>query len=286
MGTCWNCNTELSLEKDQTNCDSCGEIIFYRCNSCKEGFTVEDKKSKKKLQECKLCGFFKCPHCDICYWDCKKFKWEIEILKILRPEVTQGNCPNVLTKVKEIVNYFESEKISVDRKSCPERNVPITYAKTKIKNLLAKFEGFRVKDEEDREAFLKRMDEITDRFVGSELTVSSEREKGSYGQEYRDAFNLSVCLGRFEIVRKKKQDSEEEYDVFVRCEKEPCKFLAQEDLVINECKNCKKRFLKGIKYCDVCQPYKKGKEVGKLRKLKERLNNNDTCQMYRGYFKK
>lgn len=284
MGTCWNCNTELTLQENQTNCDNCGEILYYKCNNCKKEFEIVDKESKEKLEECKLCGFFKCPYCKVCSWNCKKYNWEREILKILRPEITQGNCPTILEKVKKIVDYLENEKISIYRKSCPERNVPITYAKNRIKSLLAKFEGFRVKDDEDRKAFLKRFDKITEKEIGTILTVNQSKEKGSYGQEYRDAFNLAVCLGKFEIIRKKKINSEEEYDVFKRCEKSPCKFLAREDLIINYCETCKKVFPRRVEYCDVCPPYKKGKEKGQLRKLKERLNNKDTCQMYRGDF--
>lgn len=36
--------------------------------------------------------------------------------------------------------------------------------------------------------------------------------------------------------------------------------------------------------CNICPPYKKGKERGQFRKLKERMNDKDTCQMYRGDF--
>jgi hypothetical protein len=284
MGTCWNCNTQISLEQDQTNCDNCGEIIFYHCNNCSEKFEVLDKESKKKLEGCKLCGYFKCPHCSICSWSCKRFEWEREILKILRPEITQAIFPNLPTKIREVVKYLESEKISIDRKDCPERSVPISYAKSRIKSLLAKFEGFRVKDDGDRDAFIKRMNELETLEIGEETTVSTTREKGSYGQEYRDAFNLLVCLGKFEIRVRKKKDSEEEYNVFVRCEREPCKYLARDDLVITYCETCKKTFPKGTEYCDTCPPYKKGKESGQKRKLKERLNNKDTCQMYRGSF--
>ena len=59
MGTCWSCVTELSLQDGQTTCDNCGEIVYYKCNNCKEEFKVEDKESKKRLKECKLCE--KCP---------------------------------------------------------------------------------------------------------------------------------------------------------------------------------------------------------------------------------
>lgn len=125
MGTCWNCNTQVSLGKDQTKCDNCHEILFYRCNDCKE---------------------------------------------------------------------------------------------------------------------------------------------------------------KFEIQKIKKKDSEEEYEVFVRCEKTPCKYLARDDLVITYCEKCKSIFPKETQNCNKCNPYSKGKNNGQLRKLKERLNNKDVCQVYRGSF--
>lgn len=284
MGTCWNCDTKLTLQEGQTKCDNCNEIIYYHCNNCSKKFYVEDKESKKKLEECKLCGYFKCPNCGVCFWNCKRYNWEKEILKILRPEVTQVIVPNLAEKIREIVKYLEGEKISIDRMNCPERKVPISYAKNRIKSLLLKVEGFRVKDESDKEAFIKRMNEVLDNPEGTEFTVSSTRERGSYGQEYRDAFNLLVCLGKFGIQRRKKKDLEEEYDVFVRCNKDPCKFLAKENLVINYCETCKKQFPRGTIYCDTCPPYTKGKAAGQKRKLKERSNNKDTCQVYRGEF--
>lgn len=285
MGTCWNCNTQLSLDKEQTKCDNCGEILFYNCNNCGKEFEVEDKKSKEKLRECKLCGYFYCPSWGVCSYTCKRFLWQKEILKILRQEIPINDYPKLPELANQIVRFLEGEKIGLERKSCPERNVPITYAKNRIKSLLAKFEGFRIKNQKDREAFLKRFDEITEKPLGIKLTVSESREEGSYGQEYRDAFNLAVCLGKFEIRRVKQKDKDKEYDVFIRCEKQPCKYLAREDLVITECPKCKKKFKRGTLVCDTCPPYEKGKDIGKQRKLKERLNNKDTCQVYRGSFK-
>ena len=258
MGTCWNCNTELTLGDERTKCDSCGSIIYYKCNSCKEEFEVEDEKTKKKLKICKLCGYFICPNCKVCSWSCPRYEWEKEILKILRPEITQGSVPNLLDKIREIVNYFEKEKGGQERRVCPERGVLISYAKSRIKSLLAKAEGFKVKDEVDRDAFIKRLDEVTEKEIGTELKISDVREDGSYGQEYRDAFNLLVCLGKLEIVKKSFEKDGEiiEYDSYVRCEKGTCHLLSKEDLIINECKNLKhrgsKRFPLEVTHCSTC----------------------------------
>lgn len=288
MGTCWSCNTELTLGEDRTTCDVCGEILFYHCNNCAEKFEVGNKNDKSKLKICKLCGYFKCPNCSVCYSGCKKFNWEREILKILRPEVTQGNCENILKKVREIVKYFEEEKISIDRKNCPERKVPISYAKTKIKSLLAKVDGFRVKNEADKDAFVKRIEEITDLPIDSELTINKVRKEGSYGQEYLDAFNLLVCMGKLEIKERKflKGKQEIKYKCFVRCEKESCFNLDVDGLIITYCESCRTRYPRGTIYCSKCKPYSKGKQIGEQRKLKERLSDKDSCQLYRGLFNK
>lgn len=290
MGTCYNCNTEITLGEDRTNCDVCGTTLFYHCNNCSEKFEVKDKKTKKKLKECKLCGYFKCPHCSICSWSCQKYGWEKEILKILRPEVTQGSCPNVLNKIRRIVEYIGEERGGQERRICKERGVLISYAKNRIKSLLAKVEGFRVKNENDREAFIKRLDEITTKPIGTELKISEVREAGSYGQEYRDAFNLLVCLGKLRIIKREFKDKDKiiMYEVYIRENNKSCKLLSKEDLIINECTNSKhvgnKRFQKDLIYCPTCKPYSKGESKGQKRKLKKRLNDKDVCQMYRGNF--
>ena len=290
MGSCWNCNTEITLGEERTKCDVCENIIFYRCNNCKEEFEVLDKETKKKLRECKICGYFICPNCKVCSWNCNKYEWEKEILKILRPEITQGNHPTLLDKVREIREYFEYEKGGQERRICPERKVLISYAKNRIKSLLAKSEGFRVKDGEDKDAFIKRIEEITAKELGTELKISEVREDGSYGQEYRDAFNLLVCLGKLKIVKKsfEKEDKTIEYDSYIRCEKEHCNLLSTDDLIINECVNKEhmgnRRFPLDVNYCPTCKTYQKGKEKGQLRRLKRRLNDKDTCQLYRGSF--
>jgi|TARA_Y100000310_G_scaffold152812_2_gene152265 hypothetical protein len=290
MGTCWNCNTQISLGEERTKCDKCGQILFYHCNNCTKEFKIEDRKTKKKLKECKLCGYFNCPNCNICYHKCQKYDWEKEILKILKPEITQGNIPNLLPKVKRIIAYMEDEKSGQERKVCSERGVLVSYAKNRIKGLLAKVEGFNIKNENDRDAFIKRLDEITEKEIGTELRISEVREAGNYGQEYRDAFSLLICLGKLKIDRRKfiKDGKEIKDDVYIRCELQPCRLLSQEDLIINTCQNPKhkgnKRFLLDLEHCPSCKPHPKGKNVGEQWKLKERLNDKDTCQMYRGDF--
>lgn len=285
-GGCWNCSKQFKLEEKETHCDNCGILTRWWCNGCKKPFDVEDKDTKEKLKECKLCGYFICPHCETCLSTCEKWEWQKEILNILKKDIPIGKYPSLPKRAKEITELVINKKISIERKICPERGVPISYAHGKIKSLLAKFEGFRVKNELDKEAFLKRIDEITNIEIGKGVTVTSARENGTYGQEYRDAFNLAVCLGQFKIEKRTREKSGNTYDIFIRCENGPCKFLARDVLIITYCEKCKKRFPKGTLVCDECIPYLKGKNKGKLRILKERLNSDDVCQCYRGLFNK
>ena len=285
IGGCWKCKTQLTLKDEEVQCDKCKTLIRWWCNSCKQPFDIVDKETNKKLLECKLCGYFNCPHCRTCLSNCDKWGWQKEILNILKRDIPIGQYPTLPERAREITELVINKKVSTDRKSCPERGVPISYAKNRIKSLMVKIDGFRVKDKEDRDAFLRRIEEITDMDIGVETTVTSTREKGSYGQEYRDAFNLMVCLGKFKIERINKKDREETYDVFVRCENGPCKFLEQDDLIITYCEKCQKHYPKEKEYCDICY-WERGENKNDMVKLKNKITNRDSCQCYRGLFNK
>jgi DNA-directed RNA polymerase subunit RPC12/RpoP len=30
MGTCWNCGRQVTLQEEQTRCDNCYSILFYK----------------------------------------------------------------------------------------------------------------------------------------------------------------------------------------------------------------------------------------------------------------
>jgi len=280
MGTCWSCNKQVSLSKEQTKCDSCGEVLFYACNSCKKEFNIE--KDSQKLQECKLCGYFFCPNCGVCSYNCKRFIWQDAIMKILAPEISFTKFPFMKSRINQIIEYIVNEKTSNKRKECIN-NIPITYAKGRIKSLMVKLDGFRVKNIRDRDAFVKRVDELTEKPLGFKTTISSIREEGSYGQEYRDAINLMVCLGKMQITWIPATEDKPEYALYERVDTEPCKYLSKEDLVINECIKCNTKYPLNILECPNCIN-KKGKNKGSHTKTKKRLNNCDTCQMYRGDF--
>lgn len=284
IGGCWKCKTQLTLKDEQVKCDKCGTLIRWWCNSCKEPFDIFNKETRKKLQECKVCGYFICPHCGVCSWNCDKFKWQKEILNILKQDIPIGQFPTLSKRVEEIVNYIELIKTSHERKTCP-RGIPISYSKGRIKNLLSKAEGFKIKNENDRQKFMQRIDEATEIQIGTEITINRIREDGNYGQEYRDALNLLVCLGKFKIKWLKNKD-EKDYCIFVREDCDKCLYLSDEDLIINECKKCKKIYKdKNKTICDDCF-WERGKNIGKNVELKKRLNSCDTCQLYRGNFRK
>lgn len=105
MGTCYNCNTQVTLQEEQTKCDKCHAVLTYHCNNCKEQFRVENKKTKKKLVECKFCGYFICPHCGVCNYNCDKYQWQDDIMRILAPELTfttKGNVPRLKKRITNI----------------------------------------------------------------------------------------------------------------------------------------------------------------------------------------
>jgi len=283
-GGCWKCGKQLKLDDEQTNCDNCSSLIKWKCNSCHEIFEIRDKELNKKLKECKICGFFICPHCGVCYWNCDKFKWQKEILNILKKTIPIGEYPSLIHRVDEIVEYVESIKTSIDRKTCI-RDVPISYSKGKIKGLAARAEGFRIKNPEDMNRFKSRIKDGTDLEIGREITVEKIREDGSYGQEYRDAFNMLVCLGKLKIKWLKNKE-DKEYCVFVREECGICKFFDNDNLIVKYCPKCKKVYNRNKLSCDNNCVWSKGKNKKEIVELKERLNNCDTCQMYRGNFKK
>jgi hypothetical protein len=283
-GGCWKCGKQLNLGDEQTNCDNCGSLIKWKCNNCNKTFEIKDKESNKKLRICKICGFFVCPHCGVCHYSCDKFKWQKEILNILKQDIPIGQFPTLIQRVDEIVEYVESIKTSIERKTCI-RDVPISYSKGKIKSLAARADGFRIKNKQDMIRFKERLKDATDLEIGTEITVEKIREDGSYGQEYRDALNMLVCLGKFKIKWLKNKE-DKEYCVFVREDCGGCEYFNIDNLVVKYCPKCKKVYSRDKLSCDNNCIWSKGKDKGELVKLKERLNNCDTCQMYRGNFKK
>lgn len=285
MGTCWNCGKQVTLNKEEVKCDSCGEILNYRCHWCKEWFSVLDETTNQKRKECKVCGFFYCPYCNVCGNNCQTKEWKDIINEILSKEITLEQKSN------KIIELIEEIKLNREQKSC-FKGVPISYAKSRIKRCIVKMKGFRVKDDEDMNKFIERYNIVMDKPIGEILSVNKSREKGSYGQEFRDVFNFAICRGKLKKLKIMKIIDGEEIELicYKRVEEGDCPYLDMKDLIIKVCENnqCKiKEFPNSQTHC--CNPrcnYKKGKNKGQPRKLKLKISTKDICQLNRGNFEK
>lgn len=288
MGICWYCLKEITLKQEDVKCDNCGKVVNYPCHNCKEWFSIYNEKIKTKIDQCAVCGFYPCPKCGYCGKDCMRDEWQTEINKILAPEITYSNTPTLQNKINKLLAYIESIKISHDKKTCP-KGVPITYAKGRIKTCIARMKGYRVRDNFDLDKFKKRVEEIGDVDLGEILTINQSREDGSYGQEYRDAFNYCICLGKLKLqeVTKIIDGEEVKFIAYRRTENGTCPHLDIKEILFKQCPKCKKIYPLNspLENCN-CYTYKKGKKVGQSPKLKIKLTNKDTCQLNRNQFVK
>jgi len=276
MGTCYNCGKEITLKDEEVKCDNCGEVVNFPCINCHEWFSIAETKL------CKTCGYYICPNCNSCDINCQKSNWQIRLKDILGSTINREQLNKILDLIEEI-------KIGKDRRCCP-KGVSISYAKSRIKSCYVRLLGYRVKSDIDLDKFLERYDKIIDVPLGRILTINQSREEGSYGQEYRDVFNLAVCRGKLKVIKKKKKigDSLIEYEVYERSEEGQCPMFETKKLIIKICTNpkCKiKEFPLSQEECCYCK-YKKGNKKGQFYPLKIKISNKDTCQLNRGKFKK
>ncbi len=280
MGSCWNCKVDVFLKEEETRCDRCGEILRYWCNNCAQPFDVENRKGKKK-PECKWCFYFNCPNCSICSQNCPKLKYKLKIQKILNGIIKIDSWDQLNNKIDKIIEYFEEIGFGKEQKNC-EFGVPKTYAKTRIKSILGRMKGHRVRNISDQKAFEERQEEILDKEIGYEFTITGVREDGSYGQEYRDVFNLCVCLGKLKHEKKiliKNGKEIGEYDSWIRIEESECPFLDTKKLIVKSCPKCKRIYERHMKDCSECTYPRGGKKhkQGESFKLIDKLSNNPTC---------
>lgn len=284
MGVCWNCGVDVFLKESEVRCDRCKEVVRYWCNSCANPFDVQDKETKKKVRGCKWCGYFICPSCNSCSPNCKKLEHAEYIKHQIAGLIALDKWDVLDKKIHIIIDYFEDIKLGKEKTTC-ELGVPKTYAKERIKNILSRMKGFKVRNTQDQIAFENKQEEILDEDEGYEFTIGNTREDGSYGQEYRDVFNLCVCLGKLEYERKYfKNDKGIEigYDSWIRIKGYVCPYLDNEELIVKYCPKCAKTFIREKEFCDECS-YKtnyKEKQKGDLKEipLKEKLSDIPTCK--------
>ncbi len=291
MGKCWKCETEITLREEETRCDACGEILRYWCNGCAEPFDVEDKNGEQQAL-CKWCEFFFCPSCNTCSPNCQKKEVFNFVYGTIFDNKTNRSAEAIIEdvrNVRKIVKYIEELKLGKERRNCIN-GVPISYAKTRIKSCICKTQGYRVKNIEDKQKFSERLQKVMEIPGGKEMTVEEFRESGSYGQEWRDILNTSICYGWLKVIYKKNKD-DEEYALFKRVEEadeEPCSYLDAKNLFVKKCKNCKRNFNIKEEHCDKCV-YKnntKYHKAGDRYELKLIISNEDVCQLPRGEFTK
>jgi len=286
MSECYYCHSEFTLKPEDIKCDNCGKKVNFLCHNCHEWFSIYDEEKKTKIKGCSICGFFVCPNCGVCGDNCQKEDWFFKI-----KETINNKKFNEDKKIQKICDYIEEIKINKDQRCC-SRGVPISYAKNRIKSCIIRMKGYRVKDDEDMNKFKERIENVLNKPIGEILTINQSREKGSYGQEFRDVFNYCLCEGILEKqkVRKIIDGEEIEFIAYRRVENGTCIHLNLKDLIIKICENpeCKiKKFPLSQTHC--CDPrcnYKTGKNKGKPRKLKLKISNKDICQLNRKFFKK
>jgi hypothetical protein len=277
MSKCYNCGTEFTLKSEETHCDKCKKKVNFPCNACSKWFSIEGIKT------CGFCGYYYCPECNTCSRDCLRYIVYAKIREII-PQITNEQ----LEKIKD---YIEDLKTNKEQKSCPN-GVPISYAKGRCKMCFVKLLGYGCKSEGDLTRFKERYEQVLDKDLGDILTINQSREDGGYGQEFRDVFNLAVCLGKLKKIKTKRivDGKEIEFGGYQRIEEAPCSHFDSKDMVLKKCpqKDCKIKIFpyKEISCsCPECK-YKKGKKVGQLRELKLKISNQDICQLNRGAFKK
>lgn len=282
MGTCWKCGKDVFLKEEDTHCDSCKNIVRYVCNTCHKSFDVVDKATKEKLKECKWCNFFVCPNCSACSLDCSKYIHANKVKAILNGIIPIDKYDQLNNKAIAIVAYFEEIKMSHKRTMC-EFGVPKTYAKQRIKEIVCKMKGYRVRDENDMKAFEQKQEEVLDKNIGYEFTIGNTRDNGSYGQEYRDVFNFCVCMGKLKYQRKTfttEKGIEITYDSWLRIEEGRCPFLDVDEVIVKRCPNCQKIYSRNEIYCLDCLYKRGGKkhEKGSHYELIEKQSDNPTCR--------
>jgi hypothetical protein len=165
------------------------------------------------------------------------------------------------------------------KKEC-HKLVPSTYARTKIKQFVLKIEGVRTRNEDDREEFVKRFQKIKDMSYGETLPIEGIRKDGEYGQEYRDALNLSICMGMMKKTRVENKTPTGYYEVWERIDDAPCRYSKLDEIKKEKCPVCNAIYKQGTINCpDYRCKYTKGPKKGKRRETKTINNKESFCKL-------
>lgn len=126
--------------------------------------------------------------------------------------------------IKYCVVCGNEEDFSNKQSFCSKDN-PRTFCKN-INNKYKKISGIDSKNEFDSNKFKERYNQILNISIGKEITIEEIREEGSYGTEYRDALNYSVCKGLIKKYQQKRKSPKTNqlryYEVFERIDGKGC----------------------------------------------------------------
>jgi hypothetical protein len=274
MGKCCNCGKQITLKEGNTICPACNEEA-YKCWSCLEIITP--------TKICPACGYYICLNCNSCSPSCP--------IENYTERIAQEDSTLNKTLINKILNiYFTLKNNTDNNRFLCSQNVPISYAKSRIRNFLLKLLGHTTKNLEECARFKKRIQIFKEMPVGNIFTISKIKEDGFYGQEYRDAAYYCVCMGILKVQTKERKDTEGNilnyYEEFERLPLMlPCQYSNYNKIAIKQCKRCKTIYELSDNYCKKCI-YKKGKN--KNERLPLQLINSccDFCQLSRQEFKK
>lgn len=235
MGICNNCKNDVYLKHGEVFCDACGLLTSYMCWNCNYEIVVAKiNPIYGEEKECAWCSFFVCPDCGKCGRTKNKFN-ELEecVRNKTRTQLSHDKMHGIPITSSSIIQIMGNNVTGKVRKYCV-RNIPFTHAKKSIKQYYCLIRGFTAKNDEDKRAFRRKYEKITEEEINNEWIVKDKKGLGEFGQEIRFASHLSVCLGYCEYKKGKWKRVNGE-----RCEYFNTKNLMKEDGNISNVSSCK-----------------------------------------------
>lgn len=277
MGMCIECKKEITLKAGEKVCPKCGQYP-YRCWDCNQ------KINDEGAIECPSCHYFFCPDCGVCGKECS-LSFITNGLYKKYPEVSKRAIADIISTILE-------NKNNPPMKLCP-KGVPISYAKSRLRNLALKIKGFNIKKNgSDHKKFIEVYEKIDAFPIDKVWTITSEREDGHYGQELRDASFMAVCLGIAKVEYEQIKDKQDKVislcQKFTRVTADICEIdgkviVDMENLTNKKCHKCGGRYPTTTTECPTCI-YKKGENKGQHFPLEEVISTVNFCQLARNKF--